>query len=77
MDFVQTAVIVGGMILFGTLLSCSHSDSRDKQRELASLSRQTGYCEAIQENRLAPPEQCKDAAVKSRDERLKHEFGVR
>lgn len=77
MDFFQTTVIIGGMILFGTLLSCSHSDSRDSQRNLASLSRQAGYCEAIHENQLTPPEQCKEAAVKSREERLKQEFGVR
>lgn len=77
MDFVQTAVIVGGMILFGTLLSCSHSDSRDSQRDLASLSRQAGYCEAILANQLAAPEQCSDSANKSRAERLRHEFGVR
>ncbi len=64
-------------IAMAMLVSCSQESKRDSQQELASLSKQVGYCTAIRDNSLAIPEQCKEDAVKSRDERLSHEFGVR
>lgn len=65
------------VVFIGTTLYFSESGKMDSQQELANLSRQAGYCDAIQDNALPAPKQCADAVSKERRERLMHEFMVK
>lgn len=69
-------VVCASVVMIG-ISSCSHQSEMDRRQEMASLLRQDGYCTAIGDNALAAPEQCQDSATKSRNERLRHEFGIR
>lgn len=69
-------VVFASVVMIG-ISSCSHQAEFDRRQEMASLLRQDGYCAAIGDHDLTAPEQCQDSATKSRNERLRYEFGVR